>query len=187
MNNKFIKLITSDNRFAFIYIAILFFVGYMAVFKNAGYFWEATGWTMSSFLGVIITITAYTSSIQAIESRRWPQRTAKLISTKISHGRSSSDGFVYSPEVEYEYTFEGNKYNGNQIDFSAMSSSEAWAQKIIDKIRKNGETIVIYVNPEDPGISVINPGIRLVHLLRFIVGPAITIFSILFGLGTITL
>ena len=183
--NSFIKLITSNNSFAFGYIAILFFVGYMAIFENAGTIWVSAGWILFSILGVIITITAYTSLIQAFESRSWPQHEARLLNANVRHGRASGNRLIYSPEVEYEFIFEGKPCKGYQIDFSAMSSTETWAQEVINKISANGNKIMVHVNPLDPEVSVIFPGIRFVHILRFIVGPAMTIAGILFCLEII--
>ena len=187
MNNKYIKFIISNNWFAFFYIVAFFFVGYMAIFKKAGDSWVLVGWSMLSILGIIITITAYTTLTQALESKSWPQSIAKITKATVTEGRTTDNGQVHTPEVEYEYSFEGKHYKGCQVDFSSMSSTEKWAQGVIDKITKNGINITVFVNPYDPSVSVIFPGARLVHLLRFIVGPAMIIVGILFGLKLIEL
>ncbi len=187
MDNKFIRFITSDMRFAVLYIFSFMFVIYMAVFEQAGPHWEEAAWSMLSILGVIIFITAIYSFTEALESKKWPKYNATLIEAYVTSGTTSDNGRVYSPNVRYKYSFQNKSYEGSQIDFSAASASEQWAQRIIDKIKNESQLLKVHVNPLQPDISVIYPGLRFVHFLRFIIGPAMAVAGIVFGFGIVKL
>jgi hypothetical protein len=183
MNNKFIKFI-SDMRFAILYILTFMFVFFMAAFKQAGSPWTEAAWFMLSLLGIIVSITALASFIEALSSKRWPQYNATLIESSVRSRTTSSgaSGRAYTPVARYEFSFNEKTYEGSQIDFSATSASEKWAQGVIDTLREKGEFLRVHVNPLDPTVSVIYPGVRLVHYLRFIVGPVMAISGVVFGL-----
>jgi hypothetical protein len=174
--NKFIHLVTSNNIFAFFYILTFIFVIVMA-FTNGGAFWVKLAWLMLALLGVFISITAFVSHAEARRSIRWPTVPARLINAGVRKSIGSDE--TYAPEVEYEFKFNGEKYRGNTIDYSASSRSETAAQKVIQKIKNKGVALTVHVNPQDPQRNVLNPGVQLVHYLRYLIGPAMFVFGML--------
>ena len=177
-NNKFIQLVTSSTIFAFFYILAFIIVVVMG-FSNGHVFWVKLGWLMLALLGVFITLTAFVSHAEARESTRWPTVPARLISARVRTSIGSSDDNTYTPEVEYEFTYNGKPYRGNTIDYSASSISESGANKVIQKIKDRGIALTVHVNPQDPQRNVLYPGVRLVHYLRYLIGPAMFIFGML--------
>lgn len=185
MNNKIIQFITSDARFAFVFSLCFIIVVAKAFLEGANSRWADSAWFMLSILGIIVSITAIVSFSEALESNKWPQLNANLISTSITSSSSRGGSVLYTPEVKYEYSYLNTVYEGNVIDYSAFSGSERRAQKIIKKIEKDGRFLQVHINPANPSTSVIYPGLRLVHLLRFIIGPAMCICGIIFGLNIV--
>jgi len=180
--NKFINLVTSSTLFSFFYIMTFIVVISAALLTNGGEPWVKISWIMLSVLGVFTTLGAYVSYIEATQSNRWPAVSAKLLSAEVRSKVGSGSDQTYAPSVEYAFSFNGQDYKGNTVDYSAMSGSEAWAKKIIDVLKNKGAALTVRVNPEDPQMNVLNPGVRFVHLLRYIIGPAMIVFGLLAGL-----
>ena len=177
--NKVIALVTSSTPFAFFYILAFIVVIATAIFTSGEPLWVKLSWGMLAMLGVFISLTAYVSFIEARQSRRWPATTARLLSASVHESIGSGSGNLYRPVVEYAFSHNGRDYKGTTIDYSGQSGSEAWAKKVISKLESKGHGLKVHVNPDDPETNVLNPGIRLVHLLRFIIGPAMVVFGVL--------
>ena len=177
--NKFVTLVTKNSLFVLVYILTFTAVGLTAVMTDGNPFWLKATWLMLSLLGVFVSIGAYVSYQEASQSKHWPTTSAKLLSTRVSSGLATANQHTYSPIVEYEFSFMGKKYKGNTIDYSAMSGSRAWAEKVIKQLQQRGIALLVSVNPQNPQMNVLNPGIRLVHYLRYLIGPAMIVIGIL--------
>jgi len=182
---NFIRLVTSSQIFAFFFILAFLLVIIAAVLTENNSLFVKLGWSMLALLGVFITITAFVSHAEARQSKRWPKVSAKLLSTGIRSSLGSGDGSNYTPVASYEYSYLGNDYTGSTIDFSASSGSENWAKKVIQQLEDKGIALTANVNPQNPEMSVLNPGVRLVHYLRYLIGPAMVIIGVLAALDII--
>ena len=177
--NKLITLVTKNALFAMGYIVIFIGVAFTAMITGGNPFWVKASWSMLSLLGIFVSIGAYVSHQEASQSKRWPTVSAKLLSTRVSSGLATGNQHTYSPVAEYEFSYMGKKYRGNTIDYSAASGSQAWAQKVIDQLQQRGIALVVSVNPENPEMNVLNPGVRLVHYMRYLIGPAMIVIGLL--------
>ncbi len=177
--NKFINLVTKNSLFVFIYIVSFTAVGLTAIMTDGNPFWVKLSWAMLSILGVFVSLGAYFSHQEASQSNKWPTVSAKILMTKVMSGIATGNQHTYSPLVEYEFSYLGKKFKGNTIDYSAVSGSKAWAEKVVTELQQRGGTLTVSVNPDNPEMNVLNPGIRLVHYLRYLIGPAMIVIGIL--------
>jgi len=187
MNNKIVALVTRNALFALVYILAFIGVVLTAVMTDGNPFWVNVSWVMLSILGVFVCVGAYVSHQQATHSNKWPTVSATLTSTRVVGGIATGNRSTYSPLAEYEFTYLGKKYKGNTIDYSAVSGSQAWANKVIAKLQQRGIALLVSVNPQNPKMNVLNPGVRLVHYLRYIIGPAMIVIGALGALGMISI
>jgi hypothetical protein len=187
MSSKLIRLVTRSSAFAGIYLFSFFGVIACIFYTKGEPFWVKTGWAMFALLGVFVTVTGAVSFMQAYRSRYWPRAGATLTKAWVDESRLHDNRVVYSPMVEYEYTVGAKHYQGDCIDFSARSGSRRWAQRVLDSIGACGRLIQVHYSPDDPAVSVIDPGVRFVHLLRFLIGPAIVLVGMLSALGILDL
>ena len=61
------------------------------------------------------------------------------------------------PEVAYVYSVDGVNYEGNKIFFLEDGRGSAWSEDKIAKY-KIEQQIEVFYNPQDPSISVLEPG-----------------------------
>ncbi|PCK04098.1 MAG: hypothetical protein COA42_19520 [Alteromonadaceae bacterium] len=175
--SKFISLFISNTKFTFTFILLFLVVIYMAIFSEYGGYWQEAAWSMLSLLGIMITITAFFTLKEGLDSKHWPRHEAKLLSAGVS--TMSSDGRTsYKPEVTYEFVYEGEQYKGTTFNYSESYGAKGWAQKQIDEIKERSP-LTVSVNPSNLAFNVIDPGIRLVHVLRFLIGPGLIVVGLL--------
>lgn|GEM_PF-1070974 len=189
MANKLTRIVTASSTFAGIYIFCFIGVIATSIITNGDPLWVKTSWLMLALLGLFVTIGGIASFKMAAASAHWPKTTARVKKSWILqyNTKSSSNSFVYSPMVEYEYEVAGQCYTGDCIDFSGYSGSQRQAQQILDDIGVNRNYIQVYYSPNSPETSVIRPGLRFVHFLRFFVGLAMILIGAIAAVGAINL
>lgn len=139
-------------------------------------------WWMSLALGLIIILHGIASWIDAYQSKNWLQVKAELKQCFVRYSQSDE---VYQPVVKYEFYLKGKKYNGRNIDFSDAYGSKASAEAKINRVKNNADNLYVYYKPDDPTLSVIEPGTHFMHPIRLIFGIILTIVAILGILGVI--
>ena len=131
--------------------------------------------------------TVLTSTVEKTESRstRNVNRNRKrrsLPPVKISTEDRSKKSTSYQAAVTYGYTVEGVEHVGNRIVIGAVSSNKlARAEELVGRYPEGGEVQVHY-DPEDPGSSVLEPGVHggayflpVIGLIFLLLGGGITV------------
>lgn len=103
----------------------------------------------------------------AKETLNWNKYNGILISKDIqgevrkNHSRDvrATGTTYYSPEVVYQFTVDGRKYQGKNIDYNSHPSygDENKVTEYLQGLPETGEDILVYVN-DDISKSVIKPG-----------------------------
>ncbi len=100
--------------------------------------------------------------LKARASEQWPSVPGVVTSAEMSVNSSSgsdSSGPTYGAEVLYEYEAEGEQRVGDRVEFGEVATGDpADAQSVLDRYPVGAE-IAVFVNPEDPLDSVLEPGI----------------------------
>jgi hypothetical protein len=133
-------------------------------------------------------LTAYLSLhgfYRAKQSVAWPVATGRIqeSSVKYTPGDHDNSGGNYKATVLYTFTISGRTYNGSTVDFCDWSRDSCHAQSVVDRYPK-GKVVSVRYLPNDPNVSVLEPGLRLQKqawfqlscgLLFFIVGTLLAI------------
>jgi hypothetical protein len=103
----------------------------------------------------------------------WDKAEGKITKSEIR--TYQDDGEMYEPQIEYQYEYKGQAYTSSQIGFGSGSSNniKSSAQYFIDRYCL-GWDVTVYINPEKPSKSMLEPGIRWNHI-GFL---AIAVFSV---------
>lgn len=117
-------------------------------------------------------ILAANDLIHDVASPRWPSTTGMIISSSVAEWQESSDTF-YEPKVKYGYVVEGRGYSSKRLRFGdfvpSLPGNLAEATEIAVRYRP-GDPVRVYYHPNDPRLSVLEPGagkIRLVLRMGF--------------------
>ncbi len=118
------------------------------------------------FLGLIFGIVGFCVMFfagwpvlqKAKASVDWPTTKGVVVSAEVIRNRSD-DGVTYRPEVLFEYTVDGEKYQQNHIryDGDVSTSSITYSNKMVRKY-KPGTEVVVHYDPAEPTEAVLEPG-----------------------------
>jgi hypothetical protein len=147
--------------------------------KGAGFKLILVGF---SSLFVIVGVTVFGFGVcqymRAQDSSNWPSAMGKVIYSDVER-RSDEDGTTYSAEVEYEFTVADQLLSGNLIKFGEVNTSNSsHARRIVNRYPVGSEVRVFY-DPNDPYLSVLEPG---VHASTYFV-PGFGLVFAAFGSG----
>jgi hypothetical protein len=118
----------------------------------------------------------------AKKSETWPTVEGKILSSEVVRKTSSSSNggssTTYHAEVEYEYTIDGKKYFSDRVSFGQYGSSDRGHASGIVNLYSPGETAVVYYNPEDYKIAVLQTGAGFGSWMMLIIGSVFGIAGI---------
>jgi len=140
---------------------------------------------MFMLFGVVLTSVGGFNVIQARASAAWPMVPGTVLTSTVEKTKSKSTRNVdrnrkrrsrspvtistedrsktsgsYRAAITYGYTVEGVEHVGKRIVIGAVSSKKkARAEELVGRYPEGGEVEVHY-DPEDPGSSVLEPGVH---------------------------
>lgn len=120
-----------------------------------------------------------------LASRRWPKVQGRIESSEIETTyRQSHDSTSYAPSIAYSYSVDGKVYWGRGISSGDHSGSRKRAERIVAKYFC-GLAVEVSYDPEDPNLSLLEPGFAPASLWIFLMGAVFTTAAILGFLGII--
>ncbi len=104
-----------------------------------------------------LAIFAFPAS-KVIQARSWRPLDCEILASSVA-AHSGDDGYTYSVEVTYRYTFDGVEYTGSRYKFLGGSSSgHEGKQKVVDSLPP-GHVTSCWVDPSDPTEAVLDRGL----------------------------
>lgn len=98
--------------------------------------------------------------IRAADSTSWPTVDGTVTRSEVTSHRSTSKGRTrtsYGARIEFDYTVEGTTHHGTRRTYRVVASSESAAKEAVAAYPV-GRTVVVSVDPSDPGRAVLEPG-----------------------------
>lgn len=111
-----------------------------------------------SFCALLAFHYYQTVAVAFFYSPVWPKARGNVIKSYVriaSSTRSAHNNVM--PEVVYVYSVDGVNYEGNKIFFLEDGRGSAWSKKKVEKYKVE-QQIEVFYNPQDPSISVLEPG-----------------------------
>ena len=100
--------------------------------------------------------------------RRWRQVPAKILSSRLAETQGN-EGMLYSPEIRYEYQFEGRRYETDLWSvFPKWSGSDREPHRQIVAQFPRDREVTAWVNPGNPSEAVLSMDSPLPKTLRLI-------------------
>lgn len=131
------------------------------------------------FAGVVIAAFGAVVLYRCQRSAGWPRTDG--VTTRAEVVISNN---VYSPAVVYSYNVGGVEYQGTGIGPQGTevgSSDGAIARELVHRYRA-GTSVVVYYDPSDPAVAVLEPGITKKSFVLLAFGVGFAIFAAWFGL-----
>ncbi len=135
-------------------------------------------WCSASFFA---TVLIGSSVIADIGTSNWEPVDGVIKSSGVSSSTDGEGGTTYCLHVSYQYTVDGNAYNGDRVSYSTENSCNSWSKNADDDYPE-GKEITVYYDPDNPSESVLEPGLSGVDFFMccFLVFPLVGLF-LLYG------
>ena len=145
-----------------------------------------------SFVGLLVVWRGLIKIYNAYKSKFWMIVGGTINTSEAAQDESISyhdDGNMrheikhvyYYYDLLYSYKVDGNQYYGSTLKIGSKKSSPSpyTFQPLIDKY-PTGSAVVVYVHPNKPKLSVLEPGVYYNSCRLFIFGLSIIFFVVAF-------
>ena len=94
-------------------------------------------------------------TLRWMNAQRWDPVECRIADSRVA-SHSGNKGTTYSIEVRYRYEYNGHAYDGDRYNFFSGSSSGYESKQAVVEQYPAGSTKTCYVNPGNPGESVLS-------------------------------
>ena len=131
-------------------------------------------------VGLLLLFIYFRNLIRVRASESWPASQGTIVASWVreSHSRDDdgSTSTSYYPEVAYTYSVMGTEYQNDKISFGLKTGgSHRKAFKIVSKYM-NSSPVIVYYDPNNPQMSVLERSISKLLLVYGVIMAAIGIF-----------
>lgn len=120
----------------------------------------------STLFGIIVYAFVFADAVDDVkadlDARDWTQVNGTIIASEVDSYRESDGNTTYCLRIEYAYDYENETYTGDMISHSIHSSYYDAARCGSNRPNVDdypaGETVTVYVNPNDPNQAILLPG-----------------------------
>jgi len=120
------------------------------------------------------------------EAKKWPQAKGVVVFSRVNSHYSTGQHatLMFSPDVRYQYSVNGQVYYSKSISFGDYSSSiYSQIKNVVDKYYVN-EDISVYYDPANPAQAVLEPGKIGGIFIIFAVGALFLVVGLMGLLGS---
>ncbi|MBI2122008.1 MAG: DUF3592 domain-containing protein [Candidatus Sungbacteria bacterium] len=130
---------------------------------------------LTTFLGIPMLMNA-------TASQSWPAVEGVIKISEFTTNRDRDDGGVtYGASIVYDYTVKGTVYSGSNVHFGQYSTSDpSYGRGLVNRYPV-GEQINVYYDPNDPSISVLEPGAGWSSFMVVGIGALFTLLGFIGG------
>jgi len=113
--------------------------------------------------GVWMLWSVSSTFVDALQMQDWVQVEARLLSGGYTSHRGD-DSYSYEAYARYTYTIQGQTFTADRVGISGGSDNiGSYQQEIgsnLSRAHASGESILVYVDPNDPSQAIIDRGVR---------------------------
>ena len=109
-------------------------------------------------------------------SMKWPQTKGVIESSRIV--RMDDKQIKYQIEMKYKYEVKGESYTNGRFSLNSYPTRSARTNADIVNPLPAGKEVTVYYNPENPVISVLQPGTNSITFIPAALGFLLIVISI---------
>jgi hypothetical protein len=140
------------------------------------------GFGLVALLGAVGLFFSGRDMLRGRSSASWPTTQGEVVYSTLEQSTSTdSDGdtsVTYGAKIVYNYQVSGQQLTGDRRAFSETRTSSARRAQEIANRYQVGSMVTVYYDPNNPQVSVLEPGTGLTGLIL----PIITLAMLIFGL-----
>lgn len=143
---------------------------------------------VTAVLGGLVVLFAGRSILHGLQSKSWPTIEGEILSSQLREsvkpntGKKTWQAIIF---YRYENTL-GEMIKSDRITTGyASPGTHASQSKLIEKYPSN-TTVSVFVSPDDPSFSVLQPGIAISSLMAVAIGGIMLVIGLCLIAGVIT-
>ena len=106
---------------------------------------------------------------RAAASVGWPQIQGQVVTSKVREYRANPDSkSEYSARIRYRYQVRGIEHESDRIAFGGIAFFGQAAASAKAQEYSEGAAVTVYVSPQNPALSVLEPGQTWTGLLTLV-------------------
>jgi hypothetical protein len=111
-------------------------------------------------LGICLVWINLNEAYMGWTSNSWPSAPATIVSSEVLQtSQPRSTGAAWVPDIAYTFVANGREYTGTGIRFGSMESTDReWIEHQVNERFKVGRELVVFYNPDNPSIAVVEKG-----------------------------
>jgi hypothetical protein len=146
------------------------------------------GYIIAIVISAVVLFKFGQDILRGLSSRGWPTTEGRITYAGIQAQRSTDeDGtrMSYGAAVQYAYNVSGQEIQGTRRTFSDVrTNSRQRAERILARYPQ-GASVTVYHHPDNPSLSVLEPGVGWFSYIGAIVVLGFFVFGILGVMGVI--
>jgi len=113
------------------------------------------------FLGILTLFSclALPQYFKAMESGLWPQATGVITTSHLEVGYFKQMKGYYGV-IEYDYSVGKTRFHGTRLSFNRVHLAVEDAWRPIVNSYPVGKQVLVYYDPNNPGLAVLEPGLH---------------------------
>ncbi|HEX7882144.1 MAG TPA: DUF3592 domain-containing protein, partial [Afipia sp.] len=150
---------------------------------------EVSGVTVAlGAFGSVIALFAWGLHRQASLAKKWPVVPGRIKTSGLEQFRGKADEgrsrgpIMFRAKISYDYRYQNADYTGFVASMSGqVSSTSDWGVQRFVKKYRDGQTVDVYVNPQNPSEAVLEPRVTGAWILWL---SAIAIWGLAYYVAT---
>ncbi len=139
-----------------------------------------------SFIALFLIVR---NIVHGLNSRNWPMAEGKVVHSGVQAHQSTDDegdtSTTYGASIQYEYSVSGQEIQGTRRSFTEMrTNSIRRAEQILARYPQDS-SVTVYHHPDNPSISVLEPGVKWWIYALMIIVLGLLVFGVIGALGLI--
>ena len=121
--------------------------------------------------GMYLVVHGLVDATRAQRSSAWPSVMGAVLTSEVEKSGGGEGGPTYRAGVTYEYDVQGSTHVSKRVHFADDRTSWGWskAKRLVAKYRPE-QRVDVYYDPDNPKISVLEPGFNSAIIAKEIFG-----------------
>ncbi|MCJ7567077.1 MAG: DUF3592 domain-containing protein [Anaerolineales bacterium] len=147
------------------------------------------GYIIAIVISSVLLIKFGLDIMRGLNSRNWPTTEGKITHSGVEAQQSMDDEgdikTTYGASIQYQYNISGQEIEGARRSFTEVRTNSSRRAEQIMARYPQGSSVTVYYHPDNPNLSILEPGVGWFSYIGMIVLLGFLVFGILGATGLI--
>ena len=134
-------------------------------------------WALFSLTGLLLFGSGLLQAQRMLSCASWPTAPGVIVKSELKRGYMREGSLKYNFHIVYQYTVNGADFQNDRISFTGQGTDGRTVTETLRTYSK-GRTMVVYHNPTNPALSVLETKAHWAGFKRLILGLVIVLLAV---------